>query len=78
MTNAYFQTPHPYNETPLDYEPGSPDRQALQDKLAELKSQPIEVPLIIGGQEVKTGRTADLRAPHNHDLKLGIFHFFNV
>ena len=74
MSNAFFQIPQPYNEPPLNYTPGSPEREALKNKLAELKAQQIEVPLIIGGEEIKNGDTADLRAPHNHDLKLGVYH----
>jgi len=42
--------------------------------LAELQSSQIEVPLIIGGEEVKTGNLGEMRAPHNHDLKLGVYH----
>ena len=54
--------------------PGSAERAAVKAKLAELKSTPIEVPLIIGGREVKTGNTAPLRAPHDHGLDLGVYH----
>ena len=74
MPNAYFQIPQPYNEKMLEYAPGSPERDALKNKLAEMKSRQIEIPLFIGGKEVKTGKTADIRAPHNHDLKLGVYH----
>jgi 1-pyrroline-5-carboxylate dehydrogenase len=42
--------------------------------LAELQSAQIEVPLIIGGKEVKTGNLGEMRIPHNHDLKLGVYH----
>ena len=77
MLNAYFQVPQPYNEPPLDYAPGSPERKALKNKLAELKSQQIEIPLIIGGKEIKNGETAELRAPHDHNLKLGVYHKAN-
>jgi len=73
MLNAFFQIPQPYNEPPLDYAPGSPEREALKNKLVELKSRQIEIPLIIGGKEIKNGETAELRAPHNHDLNLGVY-----
>ena len=65
MANARFNPPQPYNEPVLDYAPGSAERAAVKAKLAELKSTPLEVPLIIGGREVKTGNTAPLRAPHD-------------
>ncbi len=50
MSNAYFQVPPPFNEPVYSYAPGTPERQALKDKLVELRSQQIEVPLIIGGK----------------------------
>ncbi|HGY55435.1 MAG TPA: L-glutamate gamma-semialdehyde dehydrogenase [Caldithrix abyssi] len=74
MSNAYFQVPPPYNEPVNSYAPGTAERQTLKDKLKELRTQQIEVPLIIGGKEVKTGRTAELKVPHNHDITLGVYH----
>ncbi len=74
MSNAQFQVPKPYNEPVLAYRPGSLERAEVKAKLAELQSQEIEVPLIIGGQEVRTGNVADMYAPHDHSLKLGVYH----
>ncbi len=74
MYNAYFKVPEPYNEPVRTYAPGSPERAALKAKLADMQSQQVEVPLIIGGQEVRTGRTVEMRAPHDHNLKLGVYH----
>ena len=74
MSNAYFKVPTPVNEPVLNYAPGSPEKEALKKKLAELSSQEIEIPLIIGGKEVRTGNLAEMHAPHNHDLKLGVYH----
>ena len=74
MINTIFSVPEPHNETTKSYEPGSSERRELKRKLAELASKPIEVPLIIGGKEVKTGNLGEMRTPHNHDLKLGVYH----
>ncbi len=74
MANARFNPPRSYNEPVLNYAPGSPERQAAKAKLRDLKSAPVEIPLIIGGQEIKTGRTAPLRAPHDHGIDLGVYH----
>jgi 1-pyrroline-5-carboxylate dehydrogenase len=74
MSNAYFKVPIPVNEPVLSYAPGSPEKKILKAKLQEMKSQQIEIPLIIGGEEVKTGNTAELRVPHDHSLKLGLYH----
>lgn len=74
MSNAYFRVPEPYNEPILFYKPGHPERETLKVALAEMQSRQIEVPLIIGGQEIKTGNLAEIRMPHNHAVKLGVYH----
>jgi 1-pyrroline-5-carboxylate dehydrogenase len=74
MSNAYFKLPDPVNEPVLNYAPGSPEKAELKKKLAELQSKEIEIPLIIGGEEVKTGKTAEIRMPHNLSKKLGVYH----
>jgi len=74
MYNAYFKVPEPYNEPVRTYAPGSPERAALKAKLAEMQSRQVEIPLLIGGREVKTGRIAEMYAPHDHSLKLGAYH----
>ncbi|HOJ05405.1 MAG TPA: L-glutamate gamma-semialdehyde dehydrogenase [Bacteroidota bacterium] len=74
MSNAYFKVPAPINEPIKAYAPGSPEKAALKAKIAELKSRTIEVPLIIGGEEVRTGDTAEMRIPHDHAHLLGVYH----
>jgi 1-pyrroline-5-carboxylate dehydrogenase len=74
MTNAYFEVPEPYNEPVLDYAPGDPERDALQARIVEMQAEEIEIPLIIGGQEIRTGNTIDVRPPHNHGHRLGVCH----
>jgi 1-pyrroline-5-carboxylate dehydrogenase len=74
MPNANFAVPEPRNEPNLHYAPGSPEKQALQAKLAELSSQEIEIPLVIGGREVRTGRLGEARLPHRHAHRLARWH----
>jgi 1-pyrroline-5-carboxylate dehydrogenase len=74
MSNAYFKVPQPQNEPVKSYKPGSPEREELKAKISELKLQKVEIPLIIGGEEVKTGDTEEIRIPHNHSHVLGIYH----
>lgn len=74
MSNAYFKVPPPYNEPVLSYAPGTTERDALKNKIKELKSQEIEIPLIIGGKEVKTSNLAEIRVPHSTDVKIGFYH----
>ncbi|MGQ9798987.1 MAG: L-glutamate gamma-semialdehyde dehydrogenase [Ignavibacterium sp.] len=74
MSNAYFKVPLPVNEPVKSYKPGSPEREELKKKISELKSQQIEIPLIIGGKEIRTGNTEEIRMPHNHSHILGVYH----
>lgn len=74
MSNAYFKVPQPINEPVKSYKPGSPEREELKRKLNELKSQQIEIPLIIGGEEIRTGNTEEIKIPHNHKHILGVYH----
>ncbi len=74
MANAYFRVQEPANEPYLSFAPGTPEREILKDKCKELKSNEIEIPAIINGKEVKTGRTADVVMPHNHGHKLATVH----
>lgn len=74
MQNAKAIIPKPINEPILSYAPGTPERAALKARIEELKSQQIEVPLIIGGQEIKTGNMGEMRVPHEHEHILGHYH----
>lgn len=72
--NKVFSFKVPANEAPLSYAPGSPEKRELKAWLEEFKKNPIEIPLIIGGEEIKTGDTGEVRAPHDHNLFLGRYH----
>jgi 1-pyrroline-5-carboxylate dehydrogenase len=74
MANGSFRIPTPRNEPNLSYAPGTPERAALKSKLKELSSAEIEIPLVIGGREVRTGRVAEVRVPHRHGQRLARFH----
>lgn len=66
--------PMPVNEPVLNYAPGSPERKKLKETLVELKSQTVDIPMTIGGQEVRTGKTVEIRPPHETAHLLGHFH----
>jgi len=73
MTNQ-FTIPIPVNEPIKDYDPGSPEKASLQAKADELSSQVIDIPLVIGGEEIRTGNTAQCIMPHDHEHVLANFH----
>ncbi len=66
--------PAPKNEAILTYAPNSPERVEIQARLNEMRSQTVDIPLIIGGKEIRTGETSEIRSPHNHEQLLGIYH----
>jgi len=74
MATGFFHIPPPKNEPVLAYAPGSSERLALRQALAEAQSQTIDVPMFIGGQEVRTGNTKNISPPHDHQRVLGQYH----
>ena len=74
MKNAIFSFPLPANEPVKIYLKGSPEREALEAELKKQSSQVIEIPLIIGGKEVRTGNTGKVVMPHDHQHVLATYH----
>ena len=74
MSLGIFNVPEPKNEDVRSYLPGSTEKVSLKKELEKQKSNPIEIPLVIGGEAVKSGNTVDIKAPHDLSLKLGSFH----
>jgi 1-pyrroline-5-carboxylate dehydrogenase len=72
--NAIINIPTPFNEPVFSFAPGSPEKKALKKQLEKMLGEEIEIPLIIGGKEVKTGDFADCRCPHDHQHLLGRYH----
>src|SRR3990170_3294226 len=78
VTNAVIHVPEPTNEPLLSYAPGAPERKALKAQLEEMLSNEIEVPILVGGKEIRTGDLGDIRVPHDHRHLLGRFHKANA
>ncbi|MHC4571714.1 MAG: L-glutamate gamma-semialdehyde dehydrogenase [Planctomycetota bacterium] len=74
MFNGIFHIPAPVNEPCLQYAPGSDERTELKAKLKEMLGQQVEVPMIIDGEEVRSGKLADICCPHDHHHLLGRYH----
>ena len=74
MTDIPFNIPKPENEPIKNYAPNSPEKKSLKTKISKLKSTQIEIPVIIGGEEIKTGNTSTCVVPHDHQHVLGTFH----
>jgi 1-pyrroline-5-carboxylate dehydrogenase len=73
MSLGYFNYPLPANEPVLSYAPGSNERQILKSTLQQLKKEKLDVPMYIGGKEIKTNKKMDLHPPHDKSFVLGHF-----
>jgi len=74
MLHGIVNVPTPVNEPIRHYAPGSAERAAIQQRLAGLLGEEIEIPLIIGGKEVRTGKVDTAVCPHDHRHVLARFH----
>ncbi|MCK4621121.1 MAG: L-glutamate gamma-semialdehyde dehydrogenase [Desulfuromonadales bacterium] len=74
LNNAVIKVPVPANEPVYSYAPGTPERAKLKAALTELAAKKIEIPLIIGGKEVRTGKIGQVVMPHNHQHVLAEYH----
>ncbi|MBS1962698.1 MAG: L-glutamate gamma-semialdehyde dehydrogenase [Bdellovibrionales bacterium] len=74
MSNSGFRLPTAVNEPVRTYAPGSPERESLKMRLASMAKEKIEIPLVIGGKEVRTGNTRKVVMPHSHGEVLAEFH----
>jgi 1-pyrroline-5-carboxylate dehydrogenase len=68
------RVPQPVNEPNRSYAPGSPERAELKARLKTMAAERLEIPLVIGGREIRTGRTASSVMPHNHKHVLAEYH----
>ena len=74
MSDAIYDVPFPYNEPVQGYAHGSPEKTELKAALKELAGRKVEIPLVIGGREVRSGDLADCAMPHDHKHVLGQYH----
>ncbi|MDF3078700.1 MAG: 1-pyrroline-5-carboxylate dehydrogenase [Sphingobacteriaceae bacterium] len=74
MIKGFFNVPAPVNETVLNYAPGSKERQLLKQAVADARSTQLDIPMYIGGQEVRSEKKVAIRPPHDHQHILGYYH----
>ena len=74
MNNAIYNFREPKNEPVLSYSPGSPERRLIEDELEDQGNKVIDIPLIIGGKEIRTGKTGKVVKPTDHGHLLATYH----
>ena len=74
MNNAIYNFRKPENEPVLQYLPGSTERLLIEKELEEQSKKVIDIPLIIGGKEIRTGKTGNIVSPSNHKHVLATYH----
>jgi 1-pyrroline-5-carboxylate dehydrogenase len=74
MPKGFYSIPLPKNETVLTYAPGSKERAALKRALDEARSKTLDIPMYIGGEEVRSGKKKPISPPHDRHHILGHFH----
>ena len=72
--NGIPRVPEPVNDFNRSYLPGSPERAELKQRLKEMAAERVDIPIVIGGREIRTGRTQPVVMPHNHRHVLGEWH----
>ena len=73
MPKGIYKIPFPQNEPVKSYAPGSPERIELQATLKEMQGQVMDIPMYIGGKEVRTDTKEAITPPHNHSHVIGHF-----
>jgi 1-pyrroline-5-carboxylate dehydrogenase len=74
LATGFFNVPEPQNEPVLSYAPGTRERDELKKQLREYRENPMEIPMYIGGKDIKTGNKVAIHPPHDHQHLLGYYH----
>lgn len=74
MNNSLFQFAKPANEPVKEYRPGSAERIELEKELDRQSKEVVEIPIIIGGKEIRTGDMGEVVMPHNHKHVVARYH----
>lgn len=74
MLKGFFNVPKAVNEPVKSYAPGSPERAKVAETYKTMWNSQVEVPLYIGSEEIKTGNTKKMSAPHDHQHIVGVYH----
>jgi 1-pyrroline-5-carboxylate dehydrogenase len=74
LATGFFNVPVPQNEPILSYAPGTRERDELKKQIRDYRENLIDIPMFIGGKEVRTGELVEIHPPHDHQHLLGHYH----
>jgi 1-pyrroline-5-carboxylate dehydrogenase len=74
LATGFFNVPDPQNEPILSYAPGTRERDELKKQIREYRETQTEIPMFIGGKDIRTGDIIDIHPPHDHQHLLGHYH----
>ena len=78
MSRGFYTVPKAYNEPIKDYAPGSKERIELKKMIAEMRSKVADIPMFIGGQEIRTDDKREIHPPHDKKHLLGYYYYGNA
>ena len=74
MLKGFFNVPTPVNEPVKSYAPNSPEKASVLEAYKKMWNEKIDIPLYIGHDEIRTGNTRNMSAPHDHQHVVGTYH----
>ncbi len=74
MATGFFHVPEPVNERVRNYAPGTRERADLKAEIEKLRSQVADIPMVIGGKEIRTDNQVPIHPPHDRKHLLGHYH----
>ena len=75
MLRGIYSVPKAYNEPIKSYAPGSPEKQEVKEELAKMRSRVVDIPMFIGGKEIRTDDKREMHPPHDHQHLLGYYNY---
>ena len=74
MSNGFYKVPKATNEPVRDYAPGTKEHTDLMAMYKKMHKESVDIPLYIGSEEIRTGKTVEIHPPHEKKHTLGVFH----
>ncbi len=74
MATGFYKVPKAVNEPVNSFAPNSKERNSLLAKYKEMYKEQVDVPLYIGSEEIRTGKTVSIHPPHDHQHTVGVYH----